>query len=96
MPSDVENYDCKLTDDLASTFDRIAKIALSASATYSDQNSRLSALEKTQRAHSALSLIVEDAVRGLDNAMMSVVGYVVAAITEMDDDKGDMKIIKPS
>jgi len=73
-----------LTDDLASTFDEIAKIASVASASLSDPNSTLNEFHKIQRAHSALTLIIADAMRGLDSAMMSAIARAVATISEFD------------
>jgi hypothetical protein len=65
----------KASEELAKAFDSIAKVAMQASALSSDPNVLM--IEKVRNAHSSLSLIVDDAMRGMNRATDWAIGNAV-------------------
>ncbi len=93
MPGDPElrdGFDYKITHELVSTFDQIAKTAMQASAEFSNPDSKMSVLERSQKAHSAITLIMDDAMRGLSTAVSSAIMFAVMLGAEsVDDEHGE-------
>jgi hypothetical protein len=59
-----------VTNQLRSTFETVAKLALQGSAEAGDES--LNPIEKMRKAHSRITLIIDDAMRGLANAHESM------------------------
>jgi hypothetical protein len=79
------NINAKLARDLVATFDGIAKIAMRASAEFSDLANDPGVLQKIQKAHSTVTLIIDDAMRGLNEATTAAVGIAVMATLESEE-----------
>jgi hypothetical protein len=69
----------KVTHELRKTFEQVAKLALQGSAEAGDDS--LNAVEKATKAHSRITLIIDDAMRGLGavNELMFKVGVMIGA-----------------
>jgi hypothetical protein len=81
--------DSRVAAELARTFDQIAKTAMRTSAEFSDANDQGNVLERIKKAHSAVTLIMDDAMRGLNSAMELAIAYaVVIGVQTRDDDEG--------
>jgi hypothetical protein len=77
----------KLSRDLASTFDAIAKTAMRASAEFSDPENDLGVFPKIQKAHSVVTLLIDDAMRGLNEAITAAMGFALAVGLEKGSDE---------
>jgi|HubBroStandDraft_4_1064222.scaffolds.fasta_scaffold1298652_1 hypothetical protein len=66
-----DKINVKLARSLSTTFDGIAKLAMRASAEFSDLESDPGVLQKIEKAHSTVTLIIDDAMRGLSDATMA-------------------------
>jgi hypothetical protein len=76
---------CVVSERLTKTFEAIAKTAMQAAATSSD--SGVGFMQKIEKAHTAIVLIVEDAMRGLRSANRAAVGLTALAMLD-DGDEG--------
>jgi hypothetical protein len=65
----------KLCEMLSRTFDDIAKLAMRASSEFSTDVENRSVRERLINAHSIVTLIIEDAMRGLGEATTSAMVY---------------------
>jgi hypothetical protein len=74
----------KLADNLTRTFDGIAKLAMRASAEFSETQTDTNIVAKIQKAHSTITLIMDDAMRGLNDATTSVLAFTVAYVLEKE------------
>ena len=82
--ADIEtNIKRNLSSTLAQTFDEIAKIAMRASADFSTEVPTKSVMERLQNAHSVVTLIIDEAMRGLGTA--TKLGMGVAVVTTLKD-----------
>jgi hypothetical protein len=68
----------KLARDLASTFDAIAKTAMRASAEFADLENDPGVYAKVQKAHSVVTLLMDDAMRGLNEAINAAMVFALA------------------
>ncbi|HEV1288004.1 MAG TPA: hypothetical protein VNU44_21950 [Bryobacteraceae bacterium] len=84
-----DRFEAKLSRDLAQTFDTVAKIAMRASAEFSEGASNMKVLQKIQKAHSVVTLIMDDAMRGLNEATSSALAFGVMTGLEAGEDKGE-------
>ena len=77
----------EVSADLRRTFEGIAKLALQGSAEVSDDS--LNVVEKMRKAHTRVTLIVDDAMRGLAEAheSMFVSGIILGATPEEDGEE---------
>ncbi len=75
------NVKRNLSGTLTQTFDEIAKIAMRASADFSTEVPTESVMERLQNAHSVITLIIDEAMRGLGAATRLAMG--VAVITTL-------------
>jgi len=75
------NVKRSLCGTLAKTFDEIAKTAMRASADFSSELADGSVLERIQNAHSVITLIIDEAMRGLGEA--TTAGVAFATVTTM-------------
>ena len=80
METNVKNNLCVT---LSSTFDEIAKIALRASSEFSTDVENRSVRERLINAHAVVTLIIDDAMRGLGEA--TTAAMVFATITTLKD-----------
>ena len=74
----------EVTANLRSTFEGIAKLALQGSAEASDDS--LNVIEKMRKAHTRVTLIVDDAMRGLAEAHASM--FMSGILLGAEDDEG--------
>jgi hypothetical protein len=81
-----ENIEEKLGPELAAMFDQVAKIAMRASAEFSDSSTDLKVLQKIQKAHSVVTLIIDDAMRGLNKATTLALSFGVMAGLEASEE----------
>ena len=72
IASDLSN---RVSDELTKTFESIAKIAMQAAARSSDP--KIAMIEKVRRAHSDLTLIVDEAMRGMNKATEWAIGQAI-------------------
>jgi len=72
-----DELDSKIATELAAVFDQIAKTAMRTAAEFSDPHNHAAVLQRIQKAHSAITLIMDDAMRGLNTAMLSAMAYAV-------------------
>ncbi|MGD1094375.1 MAG: hypothetical protein ABSB35_20595 [Bryobacteraceae bacterium] len=80
-------FELKLSSDLAQTFNDIAKIAMQASAEFSDDTNNMKVLQKIQKAHSVVTLIMDDANRGLNKATTSALSFgVMSGLAASEDE----------
>jgi|SRR5579862_1436442 len=82
-------FEEKLSLDLAQTFNVVAKIAMRASAEFSEGGSNMKVLQKIQKAHSVVTLIMDDAMRGLNEATTSALSFCVMAGLEAGTHEGE-------
>jgi hypothetical protein len=75
------NVKHNLSKTLTRTFDEIAKIAMRASAEFSFDVDDRSVRERLQNAHAVITLIIDDAMRGLGDA--TTVGMAFAVVSTM-------------
>jgi hypothetical protein len=75
----------KLAENLTRTFDGIAKLAMRASAEFSEAKTDTNIVAKIQKAHSTITLIMDDAMRGLNDATTSVFAFAVAYVLEKEE-----------
>src|ERR1035437_2752042 len=79
------NANVKLARDLSATFDAIAKVAMRASAEFSELENDNGVLPKIQKAHSVVTLLIDDAMRGLNEATFSALTFALATGLETSE-----------
>ncbi len=82
----MDAFELNLSGDLAQTFNDVAKIAMKASAESSDDTNDMKVLQKIQKAHSIITLIMDDAMRGLNKATTSALSFgVMSGLAASDE-----------
>jgi len=76
------NISRELSKKLSATFDEIAKIAIRASAEFSETTGDPDVPGKIQKAHSMVTLIIDDAMRGLGESANYALGTGVLSVLE--------------
>jgi hypothetical protein len=74
----------ELAANLTKTFDGIAKLAMRASAEFSETATETDIVTKIQKAHSTVTLIMDDAMRGLNAATVSALEFAIAHVLEKE------------
>ena len=83
-----KTVDSMLTTELVNTFDQLAKIAMRASAEFSELGNSMPVLPRIQKAHALITLIVDDAMRGLNKATTHAVSYgLMTGLKSGEDDE---------
>ena len=82
-----DTFESKLSSDLAETFNQVAKLAMQASAEFSDGSNDMKVLQKIQKAHRTVTLIMDDAMRGLNEATASALSFAVTSGLSVDEDE---------
>lgn len=78
-----------LARKLCGTFNAVAKIAIQASAEFSESADDPDVISKVEKAHSTVTLIIDDAMRGLGEATRYVAVHTAARAFEADEDEED-------
>jgi hypothetical protein len=76
-----------LSKNLIATFDEIAKLAIRASAEFSESQDDQDILQKVRKAHSTVTLIIDDAMRGLGEATQTVAGFVTLSVLASEEER---------
>jgi hypothetical protein len=76
-----------LSKNLVETFDGIAKLAMRASAEFADTSNDQNVLQKVQKAHSAITLIIDDAMRGLGEATQTLMAYATVSVLASEEEE---------
>ncbi len=78
----------KVAEELSGTFDIIAKLAIQGSAEAADAS--LNVVDKVRKAHSRITLIIDDAMRGLANVTEAMfVSGILIGVSVPDDEEDD-------
>jgi hypothetical protein len=87
MSEDGTWFVTQVSAEIRKTFENVAKLALQGAAE-ADDNS-LDVMQKARKAHSCVTLIIDDAMRGLAevNERMFVGGIMVASAANMDEEE---------
>jgi len=81
------NTATNLSRALGASFDSIAKIAIRASAEFSEDEDDTDIVAKIQKAHSTVTLIMDDAMRGLNKATLSALAFTVVSTLQGNDEE---------
>lgn len=75
----------KVSEELGGSFEAISKVAMQAAARSRDQSVHVA--EKMRRAHSDLTLITEEAMRGFSRALQEAMGFTMWAGLKVSEEQ---------